>query len=87
MTARRSLIAVVAWRVLAFGLIAMALQVALVFHDYWSDDETLARRLIELETGEIAAGLALSPDGHRSSRSPPRSPPATAHRNPRLRTR
>ncbi len=41
----------------------MALQVALVFHDYWSDDETLARRMIELDTGEIADGLSVGPDG------------------------
>lgn len=55
--ARRSLLGIVGRRVLAFGLLAMVVQFGVVLQEYWSDQDTLARRLIETETAALAAGI------------------------------
>ena len=51
---RVSLTAIVARRILAFAALAMALQIGIVFTDYWFDDEELGYILIERETQAIA---------------------------------
>ena len=52
---RKRLAGLVARRILAFALLAMLLQVAMVFARYWFDDEELGYILIERETEAIAA--------------------------------
>ena len=66
---RKRLAGLVGRRILAFALLAMLLQVAMVFARYWFDDEELGHILIERETEGIAASihrvnglLALDPD-------------------------
>lgn len=54
---RRRLSGLVARRILAFALLAMLLQVAMVFARYWFDDEELGYILIERETEAIAASV------------------------------
>ncbi|WP_181701987.1 ATP-binding protein [Chthonobacter albigriseus] len=57
MTGQPRLIRIVGVRVLAFALVAMALQATLVFLEYWRDNDGLIRRIIELETQRIAASV------------------------------
>ena len=53
-----SLLRIVTGRIVLFGLLAMTIEVAIVFAEYWFDDQDLGRKLIELETSELAAGLS-----------------------------
>lgn len=56
---RRSptLVRVVARRILGFALLAMTLQIGVVFADYWFDDGELGRLLVDRETGRLADGV------------------------------
>ncbi|MCM5556689.1 HAMP domain-containing sensor histidine kinase [Pleomorphomonas sp. JP5] len=66
---RKRLAGLVARRILVFALLAMLLQVAMVFARYWFDDEELGHILVERETEAISASvhrvaglLTLDPD-------------------------
>lgn len=54
---RKRLAGLVARRILIFALLAMVLQVAMVFARYWLDDEELGHILVERETEAIAASV------------------------------
>lgn len=54
---RMRLAGLVARRILIFALLAMVLQVAMVFVRYWLDDEELGHILVERETEAIAASV------------------------------
>lgn len=57
--ASRSLVSIVAWRIVLFAGIAMAAQLAAVLVEYLHDPENLARLLMEKESAELAEGLKL----------------------------
>ncbi|MBH0239746.1 sensor histidine kinase [Methylobrevis sp. L22] len=52
-----SLLRIVALRILLFGMLAMGIEVAIVFAEYWFDDPNLGRSLIEIEAEALAHGL------------------------------
>ena len=54
---RKRLAGLVGRRILAFALLAVLLQVVMVFARYWFDDEELGHILIERETEAIAASI------------------------------
>lgn len=49
-----SLIGIVARRIVAFSLLAMALQIGVVFADYWFDDDKLSVLMLQQETEALA---------------------------------
>lgn len=49
-----SLIGIVARRIIAFSLIAMAIQIGVVFADYWFDDDKLSVLMLQQETENLA---------------------------------
>lgn len=53
----RPLWQIIAARVVAFAMLAMAAQLAIVFADYYWNDEELGRLLVEQETARLALGL------------------------------
>lgn len=55
--ARPSLTATLARRIVVFALIAMIVQVGIVFADYYFDDTELGSLIVERETAALAAGL------------------------------
>ena len=54
---RPALIATLARRIMAFALLAMIVQVIIVFADYYFDDVELGSLIVERETAALAAGL------------------------------
>jgi len=54
-TRNPSLIGIVARRIIAFSLVAMALQIGVVFADYWYDDDKLSVLMLQQETENVAA--------------------------------
>ncbi|WVT77205.1 HAMP domain-containing sensor histidine kinase (plasmid) [Sinorhizobium chiapasense] len=54
-TRNPSLIGIVARRIVAFSLVAMALQIGVVFADYWFDDDKLSVLMLQQETENVAA--------------------------------
>lgn len=60
-----SLIGIVARRIVAFSLLAMALQVGVVFADYWFDDDQLSVLMLQQETEDLAAYVKVR-DGRAS---------------------
>ncbi len=54
---RQRLAGLVARRILTFALLAMVLQIAMVFTRYWLDDEELGHILVERETEAIATSV------------------------------
>ncbi|MCK3778879.1 HAMP domain-containing histidine kinase [Ensifer sesbaniae] len=50
-----SLIGIVARRIIAFSLVAMAIQIGVVFADYWFDDDKLSVLMLQQETENLAA--------------------------------
>ncbi len=50
-----SLIGIVARRIIAFSLVAMAIQIGVVLADYWFDDEKLSVLMLQQETENLAA--------------------------------
>jgi signal transduction histidine kinase len=52
-----TLLRIVSLRVLWFGLLAMSIQLVIVFASYWRDEEGLSRSLIELESERLAEGV------------------------------
>lgn len=49
-----SLIGIVARRIVAFSLFAMAIQIGVVFADYWDDDDKLSVLMLQQETENLA---------------------------------
>jgi signal transduction histidine kinase len=56
--ANPSLIAIVARRIVAFSLLAMVLQIGVVFADYWFDDDELSVLMLQEETENLSRGVA-----------------------------
>ncbi|MCZ4089268.1 sensor histidine kinase [Sinorhizobium psoraleae] len=56
--ANPSLIGIVARRIVAFSLLAMALQIGVVFADYWFDDDKLSVLLLQQETETLSRAIA-----------------------------
>ncbi|WP_027997703.1 sensor histidine kinase [Sinorhizobium arboris] len=56
--ANPSLIGIVARRVIAFSLLAMILQIGVVFADYWFDDDELSVLMLQEETETLSAAIA-----------------------------
>ncbi len=54
-TRNPSLIGIVARRIIAFSLVAMAIQIGVVFADYWFDDDKLSVLMLQQETENLAA--------------------------------
>jgi signal transduction histidine kinase len=54
---KTSLVGLVLRRIAFFAALAMIAQLAGVFAKYWSDDQTLERYAIEMETGALAKGV------------------------------
>jgi signal transduction histidine kinase len=52
-----TLFRLVARRILGFALLAMAIQIGVVFADYWFDDGELGRLMVDRETGRLAEGV------------------------------
>ncbi|WP_331375808.1 sensor histidine kinase [Sinorhizobium chiapasense] len=52
-----SLIGIVARRIIAFSLLAMALQIGVVFADYWFDDDKLSVLMLQQETGTLSRAI------------------------------
>ncbi|MBZ7925480.1 HAMP domain-containing histidine kinase [Ensifer adhaerens] len=50
-----SLIGIVARRIIAFSLVAMAIQIGVVLADYWFDDDKLSVLMLQQETENLAA--------------------------------
>ncbi|MEK1868171.1 MAG: sensor histidine kinase, partial [Ensifer adhaerens] len=48
-----SLIGIVARRIIAFSLLAMAIQIGVVFADYWFDDDKLSVLMLQQETENL----------------------------------
>ncbi|MDK1491830.1 HAMP domain-containing sensor histidine kinase [Sinorhizobium sp. 7-81] len=55
--ANPSLIGIVARRIVAFSLLAMALQIGVVFADYWFDDDKLSVLLLQQETETLSRAI------------------------------
>jgi signal transduction histidine kinase len=53
----QTLIRIITLRIALFAALAMAVQAALVFADYYFDNEQLATLMIERETGKLSAGF------------------------------
>jgi signal transduction histidine kinase len=53
-----SLIGIVARRIIAFSLLAMMLQVGVVFADYWFDDDELSVLMLQEETDTLSTAIA-----------------------------
>ncbi|ASJ63187.1 sensor histidine kinase [Sinorhizobium meliloti] len=53
-----SLIGIVARRVIAFSLLAMILQIGVVFADYWFDDDELSVLMLQEETETLSTAIA-----------------------------
>ncbi|SON56236.1 Sensor protein BasS [Hartmannibacter diazotrophicus] len=53
-----SLLRLVARRIITFGLIAVVLQIGIVFSQYWFDSAFLSRSLLEKETLALSRGLS-----------------------------
>ncbi len=51
-------------RLVLFAVIAMMIQAAFVFAEYWFDDERLGDLVIHTETSRLRAGVKISPGGH-----------------------
>ncbi|WP_168879221.1 sensor histidine kinase [Rhizobium sp. P28RR-XV] len=68
-SARQTLIRIIAQRVALFAALAMALQAALVFADYYFDNEQLATLMIERETAMLSNGFE-----HRHDEAPYKLP-------------
>ncbi|MEI2302105.1 sensor histidine kinase [Ensifer sp. MJa1] len=54
-----SLIGIVARRIVAFSLLAMAIQIGVVFADYWFDDDKLSVLMLQQETETLASYIQL----------------------------
>ncbi|WEX90531.1 HAMP domain-containing histidine kinase [Sinorhizobium garamanticum] len=54
---RPSLIGIVARRIIAFSLLAMVLQIGVVFADYWFDDDKLSVLMLQQETETLSRGI------------------------------
>ncbi|OCP15489.1 MULTISPECIES: HAMP domain-containing sensor histidine kinase [unclassified Ensifer] len=54
-----SLISIVARRIVAFSLLAMAIQIGVVFADYWFDDDKLTVLMLQQETEILATAIRL----------------------------
>ncbi|ASY59878.1 MULTISPECIES: sensor histidine kinase [Sinorhizobium] len=52
-----SLIGIVAGRIIAFSLLAMVLEIGVVFADYWFDDEKLSVLMLQQETEILSQGI------------------------------
>ena len=52
-----SLIGIVARRIIAFSLLAMVLQIGVVFADYWFDDDKLSVLMLQQETETLAQAI------------------------------
>lgn len=48
-----SLIGIVSRRIVAFSLLAMAIQIGVVFADYWFDDDKLSVLMLQQETEKL----------------------------------
>lgn len=55
--ANPSLIGIVAMRIVAFSLLAMVVQIGVVFADYWFDDEKLSVLMLQQETANLSMGI------------------------------
>jgi signal transduction histidine kinase len=53
-----SLIGIVAGRIIAFSLLAMILQIGIVFADYWFDDDELSTLMLQEETETLSRAVA-----------------------------
>lgn len=58
----RSLIGIVAWRIVGFAVLAMVLEFGIVLTQYWSNDEDLAGSIISEETERLATGIVATGD-------------------------
>ncbi|WP_026615052.1 sensor histidine kinase [Ensifer aridi] len=54
-----SLIGIVARRIIAFSLLAMILQIGVVFADYWFDDDELSVLMLQEETETLSRAIAI----------------------------
>ncbi len=54
-----SLIGIVARRIVAFSLLAMAIQIGVVFADYWFDDDKLSVLMLQQETETLSSAIHL----------------------------
>lgn len=52
-----SLIGIVARRIVAFSLLAMAIQIGVVFADYWFDDDKLSVLMLQQETETLSSAI------------------------------
>lgn len=52
-----SLIGIVSRRILAFSLLAMAIQIGVVFADYWFDDDKLSVLMLQQETEALSSAI------------------------------
>ena len=60
--ANRSLIGIVAWRIVIFAMLALVLEFVIVIIEYWSNDEDLAGFIITEETEQLASGIVATND-------------------------
>ncbi|MCW2284109.1 signal transduction histidine kinase [Rhodoblastus acidophilus] len=67
---RPSLVGLVVRRIAFFAALAMLAQLAGVFWEYWSDDQTLERYAIEMETEALAQGVSVD-NGRAAFHLPP----------------
>ncbi|MFP5076275.1 sensor histidine kinase [Rhizobium sp. YIM 134829] len=58
----RSLISIVAWRIVIFAMLALMLEFGIVILQYWSNDEDLAGSIIAEETERLASGIVATDD-------------------------
>ncbi len=65
--ANRSLIGIVAWRIVIFAMLALVLEFGIVIIEYWSNDEDLAGFIITEETEQLASGIVATNDRFPSS--------------------
>jgi len=67
---RPSLVGLVVQRIAFFAALAMIAQLAGIFWEYWSDDQTLERYAIEMETEALAPGVSIE-NNRAAFRLPP----------------